>query len=61
MTTRLHTRSTAFALAALVTLTLMAGIDGLAQRDEPAAGGTLAQGSAPVQVVVITGQRAPRS
>lgn len=60
MNTSLTTRSTALGLAALVTLSLMAGIHGLALPTAPDAS-TLAQGSTPVQVVVITGQRAPRT
>lgn len=59
MNHRLSTQATAFGLAALVTLTLMASIDQLATT--PAAADTLARAEAPAQVVVITAQRLPRS
>lgn len=52
------TQVTALGLAALVTLTLLAGIEQLAVA--PAHEATLAQQAAPVQVVVVTGQRVPR-
>jgi hypothetical protein len=59
MNHRLSTQATAFGLAALVTLTLMASIDQLATT--PAAADTMAGADAPTQVVVVTARRLPRS
>ena len=60
MTHAATARATAFTLSALVTLALMAGIQGLA---DPGRASTdlLAAAPAEVQTVVITGQRLPRS
>jgi hypothetical protein len=58
MTRTLSTQASAFTLAAVVTLTLMASINQLAASTAP--NGVLAQSSAasaPVQVVVVTGKR----
>lgn len=58
LTTR--TQMSALALATLMTLTLMAGIQQLA--DVPATGAAMASAaSTPVQVVVVTGKRASQS
>lgn len=58
LTTR--TQMSAFALATLMTLTLMAGIQQLAA--VPASDASMASaGSTPVQVVVVTGKRASQS
>ena len=54
----LSTQATAFGLAALVTLTLLAGIDQLAVT--PAAADTLAGTETPAQVVVVTAPRLRR-
>jgi hypothetical protein len=56
MNNTLRTQATAFGLAAVVTLSLMASIHQLAVSPAPA--DTLAHAdSAPVQVVVVTGKR----
>lgn len=56
MNSTLRTQATAFGLAAFVTLSLMASINQLAVSPAPAE--TLAHaGSAPLQVVVVTGKR----
>jgi hypothetical protein len=56
MNNTLRTQATAFGLAAVVTLSLMASIHQLAVSPTPA--DTLAHAdSAPVQVVVVTGKR----
>jgi hypothetical protein len=56
MNNTLRTQATAFGLAAVVTLSLMASIHQLAVSPTPA--DTLAHtDSAPVQVVVVTGKR----
>jgi hypothetical protein len=58
MTRTLSTQASAFTLAAVVTLTLMASINQLAASPTP--DGVLAHSSAasaPVQVVVVTGKR----
>ena len=60
MTHAATARATAFTLSALVTLALMAGIQGLAE-PHAAASDTLASAPVEVQTVVVTGQRLPRS
>jgi hypothetical protein len=55
---QISTQATAFGLAALVTLATLGSMNGLAQQGSPAG---LAQATdAPVQQVVVTGQRATR-
>ena len=53
-------QAAALALSALVTLGLMAGIQGLAESGQPISD-TLAAAPTEVQTVVVTGQRLPRS
>ena len=55
----LSTQATAFGLAALVTLSLLAGIEQLATT--PTAADSLAGTDTPAQVVVVTARRLPRS
>ncbi len=55
MNRRISTRATSFGLAALVTLTLLVAVEQLA--GAPGQSEVLADVSAPLQVVVITGKR----
>ncbi|MFO1327416.1 MAG: hypothetical protein U1F56_08655 [Rubrivivax sp.] len=60
MSNTLTRQAAALSLSALVTLGLMAGIQGLAE-PHAAASDTLASAPVEVQTVVVTGQRLPRS
>lgn len=55
----LSTHATTFGLTALVTLTMLAGIDQLATT--PGSADSLASADTPAQVVVVTARRLPRS